>query len=101
MAAFAAFDRAALSAAPALGPPLVHVAGVERWTCPTCGSPLAARFSYLPDQVYVPLGIMDQAADLVPQVHCHTDSALPWLHIDDDTPREGGTARDVLNSATS
>ncbi|MEO0401072.1 MAG: GFA family protein [Pseudomonadota bacterium] len=96
VAAFAAFLRSDLVAAPALAPPLEHAPGVERWTCPKCGSPLAARFDYLPDQVYVPLGIIDQADRLAPVLHSHADSALPWLHIDDDTPRAPASARDVL-----
>ena len=93
MAAVVAFDRAAR---PDLGAPKVHGSGVERWNCAACGSPLAAWFPYLPDQVYIPIGIMEQADALPPQLHSHADSALPWLHIDDTVPRQSGTARDAL-----
>ncbi|WP_415404188.1 GFA family protein [Tateyamaria sp. SN3-11] len=96
VAAFVAFDRAAL---PDLGAPQVHGPGVERWNCPGCGSPLAAWFPYLPDQVYVPIGVMDQADVLPPALHSHADSALPWLHIDDTAPRESGSARDALSES--
>ena len=65
-------------------------------SCPECGSPLAARFDYLPGQSYVPLGILDQAAELVPVRHCHADAKLPWLHIDDDAERVAGSARAEL-----
>ncbi|MEL7125183.1 MAG: GFA family protein [Pseudomonadota bacterium] len=99
VAAFAAFDRSSLTAIPALGAPTVHTAGVERWNCAACGSPLAARFDYLPRQVYVPLGLLDQIATIAPQIHCHAESAPPWLHIADDLPRETGSARDSLNDA--
>ena len=73
--------------------------GVNRWFCPDCGSPLAATFDYLPGQVYVPLGLLDQAADLAPDQHCHDAARLPWLHIDDSAPRETASGRDRLNRA--
>ena len=99
VAAFAAFDRSALSAAPTLPAPTVHNSGVERWNCPACGSPLAAQFDYLPTQVYVPLGVIDQIDALAPQIHCHADRAPHWLHLADDLPREAGSARATLNDA--
>ena len=74
-------------------------ADVERWTCPTCHAPLGAAFGYLPDQIYIPLGIMDQADALPPAMHSHASSALSWLHIDDDLPRADASARDQLNEA--
>ncbi len=77
-----------------------HSPGVHRRHCPDCGSALTARFSYLPDQVYLPIGILDQAAKLAPSLHCHADKALPWLHVADDLPRTTGSARDRLNAAS-
>ncbi|MEO0938148.1 MAG: GFA family protein [Pseudomonadota bacterium] len=70
------------------------VAGVERWACPECGSALAATYDYLPDQTYVPLGILEDPP--APQMHSHTDSAVAWLHIDDDLPRHSASGRDAL-----
>lgn len=70
--------------------------GVERWFCKQCGSPLAAYFAYLPDQIYIPLGVLDYADRFAPQVHCHADAALLWLHIADDLTRVTGSAREVL-----
>ncbi|MBB5514211.1 hypothetical protein FHS89_000209 [Rubricella aquisinus] len=93
-AAFAAADVTYLDAA-------THLKmsdDVERWHCGRCGSALASWFSYLPDQIYVPLGVLDAAGSLAPTVHCHADSALPWLHIADDLPRVMGSAREVLHS---
>lgn len=98
VAAFAALPADALVIDPDPGP-LSAVPGVERWVCPMCGSPLAARFDYLPGHVYVPLGVLDQAADLPPKVHAHAGDRLPWLHIADDLPRPSGSARDMLGSA--
>ncbi|WP_299690168.1 GFA family protein [uncultured Tateyamaria sp.] len=99
VAAFAAFDRTALTATPPLPAPASHSAGVERWNCTACGSPLAAQFDYLPTQVYVPLGILDQIDAAAPQLHCHAESAPRWLHIADDLPRQTGSARDTLSDA--
>ncbi|MEL7099908.1 MAG: GFA family protein [Pseudomonadota bacterium] len=74
--------------------PKSFVAGVERWACPACGSALAATYDYLPDQTYVPLGILDNPP--APQMHCHAESAVAWLHIDDDLPRHGASGRGAL-----
>ena len=97
--AFVAFEATALRTDPPLGPGVSHSPGVERWNCPQCGSPLAATFDYLPGQVYVPLGILDQAAEIAPENHCHSDAALPWLHMEDGLPRDAGSARERLNAA--
>ena len=99
VAAFAAFERAALTATPAFGAPAVHNPGVERWNCAACGSPLAARVDYIADQVYVPLGLLDQIDNMPPQLHSHAEKAPPWLHLADDLPRSTGSARDTLNDA--
>ena len=85
--------------APSKGPRKSFVKGVDRWFCADCGTQLAATYDYLPGQLYVPLGILDQADELVPEGHGHTDSALPWLHIKDDLPRDGASARDRLQGA--
>jgi hypothetical protein len=100
VAAFAAFPITSFTATPPQNSPTSHAPGVTRWNCLACGSPLMARFEYLPDQIYVPLGLIDQAADLPPQLHCHADAAFPWLQISDDAPRAAGSGRDSLNDAT-
>ncbi|MEL6467592.1 MAG: GFA family protein [Pseudomonadota bacterium] len=98
VAAFAAVARAEIEAQlPAQ--PYHASSGAKRWHCPICHSPLAASFSYLPDQLYIPIGIVDQADQLAPEMHSHIDSALPWLHIDDDLPRSGASSRAMLNKA--
>ena len=94
--AFAAFPETALTATPALPTSFSTIKGVERWVCPTCGSPLAATFGYLPGQIYVPLGVLDQAAELAPALHCHAEAALPWLKMNDTAPRITGSARQSL-----
>jgi len=48
--------------------------------------------------VYVGLGLIDQAADLPPEIHSHIGAALPWLHIVDDVERNTGSGRDSLTA---
>ncbi|MFL4468564.1 GFA family protein [Tateyamaria armeniaca] len=99
VSAFAAFAETAMAGQ--LPDTCLQTGGVRRWTCPACGSPLGAAFDYLEGQIYVPLGIMDQAETLAPTLHSHHGSRLPWLHIADDLPRSEGTARDDLLGSTS
>ncbi len=74
-------------------------AGVRRVFCPDCGSPLAAWFDYLPGQVYLPLGILDQAAELPPEIHSHSDAQLPWLKIEDGLERAANSSACRLRQA--
>ena len=74
--------------------------GVLRQFCGTCGSPLTARFDYLPGHVYLPVGVMDNPEALTPRLHSHADARLPWLHLSDDLPRSEASARDTLNAPT-
>ncbi|MDO6478464.1 GFA family protein [Shimia thalassica] len=98
-AAFAAFDVKELKTSPTQGQGVSHHPGVTRWNCQNCGSPLMATFDYLPDQVYVPLGLIDQADNLPPRIHCHAESAFSWLHISDDLERAKASGRETLNAA--
>lgn len=79
--------------------PVSHAAGVERWFCRDCGSQMAARFTYLPGQIYLPLGVLEQAERLAPEVHCHAGAQMPWLHLEDGLPRCADSGRDVLLGA--
>lgn len=96
VAAFAAFGENAVQASPAWPVSKSFTPGVSRWFCPDCGSPLAAAFDYLPGQLYVPLGLIDQAAKLPPELHAHEGCHLPWLQIADDILRIDGTSRTSL-----
>ncbi|MGV6848706.1 MAG: GFA family protein [Marinibacterium sp.] len=96
VAAFAAFPSRALTFVPDLPVGISVSPGVRRWFCDACGSPLAAIYDYLPDQVYVPVGILDQAAELAPERHAHAGCQLPWLHLADELPRNAGSARAAL-----
>ncbi len=99
VAAFAAFDEATVTFSPDEGRKVVANAGVMRTFCASCGSPLTGRYDYLPGQVYVALGVLDQAGDLAPQLHAHESQRLVWLHIDDELERFATTSRSRLLDA--
>lgn len=99
VAAFAAFNEAAVTFTPDEGAKVCANPGVTRSFCRVCGSPLTGRYDYLPGQVYIALGLLDQAAQFAPKVHAHDQNRLPWLVIDDDLERCQMSARTVLNPA--
>ena len=99
VAAFVAFEESAVQVSPAWPASRSFAPGVTRWSCPDCGSPLAAAFDYLPGQLYIPLGLIDQADRLPPELHAHDVCRLPWLQIADDIPRVRGSSRAILHNA--
>ena len=101
VAAFAAFDETAVTFSPDEGRKVVANPGVMRTFCAICGSPLAGRYEYLPGQVYVAVGVLDQANELAPQLHAHDSQRLQWLHIDDDLERFPNTSRSRLTDAAA
>ncbi|MCF2906571.1 GFA family protein [Octadecabacter sp. CECT 8868] len=76
-----------------------YESGAVRQNCPDCGSPLTAAFPYLPDQIYVPVGVLNNPDHYPPQLHCHVASKPKWLHIEDDLARVTASGRDTLNEA--
>ncbi|WP_235820456.1 GFA family protein [Falsiruegeria litorea] len=101
VAAFAAFAPEVIEILPTWPDPVEINPGIKRWFCRTCGSAMAAWFDYLPDQIYVPLGVIDQIEDLQPALHCHADNAPHWLHLDDGLPRDNGSGRDYLHAQSA
>lgn len=101
VAAFAAFAPDEIDVQPAWPDAVEINSGVKRWFCPACGSAIGAWFSYLPDQIYVPVGVIDQIDELAPELHCHADNAPGWLHLNDNLVRDTGTARDRLQAKSS
>jgi len=63
-------------------------AGVTRWFCGNCGSPIMGTYDYLPNMTYVSLGVLNDAEQLEPVTHAHFGSKYAWLHIADDLPKE-------------
>jgi hypothetical protein len=96
VAAFAAFNEGAVTFTPNEGRKVAANPSVVRTFCADCGSPLAARYEYLPGQVYIAVGVLDQAADLVPLLHAHESQRLKWLHIEDDLERFAASSRSRL-----
>lgn len=96
VAAFAAFAPHQVHFTPSRGPRKSATPGVDRWFCLDCGTQLCATYDYLPDQLYVPIGLLDQAAELAPSSHSHADGQMPWLHIHDELPRDTASGRERL-----
>lgn len=99
MAAFAAFPEGSVLVTQTPSPRHFAKGGVNRFHCAQCGSPIGAQFDYLPGQFYVPLGLFDNADAYPPEAHGHFNHCLPWLNIEDDLPRDAGSARDRLQDA--
>ena len=101
VAAYAAFVAEAVTFSPSEGRVASAAPGSSRHFCESCGSTLSGRYDYLPGQVYVPVGLFDQADVLEPEIHAHASSGVSWLHIEDDLPRMDQSARASLNSKSS
>ena len=95
VAAFAQFPESAVKMKGPVGTRSHR--GVSRQFCTSCGSPLTARFDYLPGRIYLAVGCLDAAAELTPELHCHFDARLPWLCIKDDLARIPTSGRRALN----
>ena len=70
-------------------PPVAYKSSdvARRSHCGTCGSPVSFVYETEPENIYIPVGILDQAASVAPQEHWYADCMLPWLHLDDRLPR--------------
>ncbi len=99
--AFAGFRDGTFAFEPDEGQAGVNRPEARRSFCGQCGTPLTARFSYLPGQTYIPLGLIDQAADLAPTIHSHDGARMPWLEISDNCIRFARSSRDTLVSAAA
>lgn len=97
VAAFAAFDEKTISFSPNEGREISINPGVIRSFCDMCGSPITGRYDYIPNTVYIGIGLLDQADDYPPELHSHEGNRLNWLHIDDTLERHPGSARTALN----
>ena len=60
---------------------------VTRTFCGSCGTPLTFATTEEPDGIDVTVASMDRPEAVPPGAHIWTDSALPWLVLDDDLPR--------------
>ena len=67
--------------------------GVRRGFCQRCGTPLTYEADRFPDEVHLYVGGFDHPERLEPQFHVFYAERIPWLAIDDDTPRHPGTTK--------
>lgn len=72
--------------------------GVTRTFCSACGSPIAGRYDYLPEKVFLLVGILDQADELEPQLHAHHSSRLCWFELDDELEKFPGSSKAKINN---
>ncbi|WP_159716298.1 GFA family protein [Geminicoccus flavidas] len=62
-------------------------AGQKLHRCWTCRAMLWSNHSLLGDRIaIVPVGILDEAEAMVPDIHCFTATRHPWVVLPDDRP---------------
>lgn len=71
-------------------PPVAYKSSdvARRSHCGNCGSPVSFVYETEPENIYIPVGILDQAASVIPSEHWYADCMLPWVHLDDGLPRQ-------------
>ena len=63
-------------------------AGVWRYFCPTCGSPMAyTDDNRWPGQVHLYAGTLEHPEKFTPSAHVNTSEQLPWFEVHDQLPR--------------
>jgi len=60
---------------------------IGRGFCAACGSPVAARFSRMPDLVGIPAASLDDPSWHKPMFDIFTSSAQPWDYMHPDLPK--------------
>lgn len=58
---------------------------LHRYFCADCGSSIMSQREKVPEIVVLKVGTLDDASGLTLYRDVWTDSALPWVHIDDAT----------------
>jgi hypothetical protein len=62
-------------------------AGVNRYFCANCGSPLLSSRDSVPDVVRVRIGTLDTPLDQPPSAHIFVGSKAAWWEIRDQLPQ--------------
>lgn len=68
-----------------------HSPKSTRQFCNICGSQIFFESAQSPDQIFITRATFDDEADVKPTAHIHFDSKAPWLAVDDDLPKLGGS----------
>ena len=58
--------------------------GTTRAFCRICGTRLISEFAAQPDELGLPLGVLDDDPGVKPAAHVHVASKAPWHEIADD-----------------
>ena len=74
---------------------LATSAGVTRYFCPDCGSPMAYHNVKWDDETHFYVASLDYPAELVPQFHVHWQEKLPWITLSDDLPKYATSTDDA------
>lgn len=64
----------------------------RRQFCSSCGTQLFFRAAAWPDEVHVPLALLEGEVGMVPQVHVWFSDRVPWAPVEDGLPRKGGAS---------
>ena len=68
-------------------------AGVNRYFCAKCGSPLAYISDKWPGEIHLHAGSLDDPQSIAPTGHVHVTEALPWAEVHDQLPRYATTTK--------
>lgn len=66
--------------------------GVTRHFCDTCGTPMAFQADHYYGEIHLYAATLTDPTAFEPKFHVHYDSRLPWLHMEDDLRKYGGSA---------
>jgi hypothetical protein len=58
-----------------------------RGFCSACGTALLWQGDAHPDEIDITAGTLDKPGTIAPNEHLWTESAVPWLQIEDSLPR--------------
>jgi len=64
--------------------------GNHRGFCSVCGSPIVSRFNYDHSRYGLPLGALDDAPGVKPDIHVYVADKAPWFDIADAHPQYDG-----------
>lgn len=63
-----------------------------RGFCPKCGTQMSFESTRWPGEVHLYAVSQDDPSGYAPQLHCHAQERLGWLHMNDDLPIHQGSA---------
>ena len=69
--------------------------GVQRYFCPTCGSPLAFVGNKWPGEIHLYAGSLENPDAIQPRGHVNVAEQLVWADVHDELPRYATFAKDA------